>query len=201
MSSFLHKYWLSVSITLVVLILLLLEPTASNWLEYNRTAVTNGQYWRFITANLVHLSPQHTLMNLASLWLITLIFRSLININDWIYWFLALYFCNILGMHLWLPELNQYVGMSGALYGLIAACCVAEMRLKVWLSGLLLIVVGIKIFAPQILGISSEYDSWIGGFVVDESHIIGYLQGVILGLVWPKSRLNQPAFSQLISKK
>ncbi len=200
MKHFFFKYWLSASITLVVLLLMLLEPGASHWLEYNRTSVNDGQIWRFFTANLVHLSPQHTLMNLASLWLITLIFRSLLKIKDWISWFLILYVSNIFGMHLWLTELNQYVGMSGALYGLIAACCVAEMRLKVKISALLLVIVGVKIFAPKIFGVTSEYDSWIGGFVVEESHIIGYLQGIILGLVWPKSRFNQPAFAQLITK-
>lgn len=201
MKHFLSQYWLSISISLVVLTFLLLEPHSSNWLQYQREEVSTGQVWRLITANLVHLSPQHTFMNLASLWLITLIFRPLLSITDWVLWFLLLYFFNILGLHLWLAHLDQYVGMSGALYGLIAACCVAETKFKVKISALLLIIVGLKIFAPQIMGITSEYDDWIGGFVVEESHIIGYIQGVILGLIWPKSRLNKPAFTDLLLKK
>lgn len=201
MESFLSRYWLSVGLTLLVLICLLFEPSSSNWLEYQRFAVSDGQVWRLFTANLVHLSAEHTLMNLASLWLITLIFRPLLKTQDWFIWLLILYFMNILGIYLWLPELKQYVGMSGALYGLIAAACVAELRLKVLISGVLLLIVGLKIFIPKILGLSNEYDEWIGGFVVEESHIIGYLQGIILGLVWPKSRLNQPAFGQLIKTK
>lgn len=201
MIPFLSRYWLTVSITAVVLTLLLLEPHSSHWLEYQRKSVESGQVWRLITANLVHLSLEHTLMNLASLWLITLIFRPLLNTKDWLAWFLILYITNILAMHLWLPELNRYVGMSGALYGLIAAACVAELRLKVFISGALLLIVGLKIFAPKILGIDNEYDEWIGGVVVEESHIIGYIEGLALGLLWPKSRLNQPAFGALIKNK
>ncbi len=201
MQAFFKSYWVPCSLTLLLLLLLFFEPSSSQWLAYQRTQVNDGQIWRFFTANLVHLSPWHTLMNLASLWLISLIFRPLLKINDWLAWFIILFLANIIGLHLWLPSLTEYVGMSGALYGLIAACCIAELRLGVKISGLLLLIVAIKIFAPQIFGIKSEYDSWIGGFVVEESHIIGYLQGIILGLIWPKSRFNKPAFADLIFGK
>ena len=200
MPLFLQRYWLTVSITLLVLILLALEPLSSGWLQYQRELVNSGQVWRLFTPNLVHLGLEHTLMNLASLWLISLIFRPLLKLSDWSIWLAVLFLANIIGMHFWLPNLTSYVGMSGALYGLIAACCVAELRLKVKISGILLVIVGVKIFAPQIFGIKSEYDEMIGGYIVEESHIIGYLQGMILGLVWPKSRLNQPAFGALMKK-
>ncbi|WP_251359526.1 rhombosortase [Kangiella sp. TOML190] len=201
MLEFIKRYRVPGVISILVLALLSLEPLSTQWFAYQRQAVGDGQIWRFLSANLVHLSLWHTLMNLASLWLISLIFRPLLSVIDWVLWFIFLYLANTLGMHFWLPELYQYVGMSGALYGLIAACCVAELRLGVKLSGLLLLLVGLKIFAPQILGIKSEYDSWLGGFVVEESHIIGYLQGIILGLVWPKTRLNQPGLGELIGAK
>ncbi len=200
MKAFLSRYWLTVSISVIVLLLFSLEPTSSNWLQYHRDLVNSGEVWRFFTPNLVHLSLEHTLMNLASLWLISLIFRPLLKLSDWSIWLVALFIANIVGMHLWLPELTSYVGMSGALYGLIAACCVAEFRLKVKISALLLVIVGVKIFAPQILGMKSEYDEIIGGYIVEESHIIGYMQGIILGLIWPKGRLNKPAFGTLMKK-
>lgn len=201
MLAILKRYIVPSALTTLVILLFLLEPKSSQWLAYSREEVGNGQIWRFISANLVHLSFWHTLMNLASLWLISLIFRPLLNLLDWSSWFFLLFIANVLAMHLWLPSLYQYVGMSGALYGVIAACCVAELRLGVKISGVLLVIVGVKIFAPQILGIKSEYDSMIGGFVVEESHIIGYVEGLILGLLWPKSRLQKPAFGALITTK
>lgn len=192
------RYLVPSLLTLLVLLFLLLEPYSSQWLSYQRQDISNGQLWRFVTPNLVHLGLWHTLMNLSSLWLISLIFRPLLSLKDWAMWFLILFIFNIVGLHLWLPELQQYVGMSGALYGLIAACCVAELRLGVKISGILLVIVGIKIFAPQILGIKAEYDGLLGGFVVEESHVIGFIQGIILGLVWPKQRINQPTLGKLI---
>ncbi|MRX28290.1 rhombosortase [Kangiella sp. HZ709] len=201
MLNFLKNYWFFIGISSLVLVLLLLEPTSSNWLAYRRLSISNGEVWRFITPNLVHLGVVHTLMNLVGFWLIVLIFRPLLKMQDWIIWIISLYILNIVGIHLFLPELSRYVGMSGALYGLISAACVAEMRFKVKLSALLLIIVGLKIFAPQIFGIRAEYNDLIGGYVVEESHIIGFIQGIFVGLLWPKSRLNKPAFEALIQKK
>ncbi len=201
MLNFLKNYWFFIGISILVLVLLLLEPASSNWLAYRRLSISNGEVWRFLTPNLVHLGVVHTLMNLAGFWLIVLIFRPLLKMQDWMTWIISLYILNIIGIHLFLPELNRYVGMSGALYGLISAACVAEMRFKVKLSCLLLIIVALKIFAPQIFGITAEYNDFIGGYVVEESHIIGFIQGIFIGLFWPKSRLSKPAFEALIQKK
>ncbi|MCW9028710.1 MAG: rhombosortase [Kangiella sp.] len=176
-------------------------PKSNLWMAYDRVLVEDGQWWRLITANVIHLGGWHTLMNLASLWLISFIFQPLLKMSYWISWVLLLYFVNILAMHLWTPHIIHYVGMSGALYGLIAACATAELRLGVKLSGILLIVVGIKIFIPEIIGVQSEYDEFLGGSVVEESHIIGFIEGLILGLVWPKNLLKGPALQSILKSK
>lgn len=201
MSQFLRKYAFALTVSLICIVSYLLLPQSNLWMAYDRSLVESGQWWRFITANLVHLGGWHTLMNLASLWLISFIFQPLLKMSHWIGWVILLYFVNILAMHLWTPHIVHYVGMSGALYGLIAACATAELRLGVKLSGLLLIIVAVKIFLPQIMGVQSEYDNWLGGAVVEESHIIGFVQGVILGLVWPKNLLIGPALQSVLKSK
>ncbi|MBD3652417.1 MAG: rhombosortase [Kangiella sp.] len=198
MSRFLKKYAFALLLSHICIISYLLLPQSNLWMAYDRPLVENGQWWRFITANLVHLGGWHTIMNLASLWLISFIFQPLLKMSHWIGWVLLLYFVNILAMHLWTPHIIHYVGMSGALYGLIAACATAELRLGVKISGVLLIIVGIKIFLPQIVGVESEYDEFLGGAVVEESHIIGFIQGIILGLLWPKQLLNGPVLQSIL---
>ncbi len=201
MTQFLQKYAFALLLSHICIASYLLLPQSNLWMAYDRALVENGQWWRFITANLVHLGGWHTVMNLASLWLISFIFQPLLKTSHWIGWVLLLYFVNILAMHLWTPHIIHYVGMSGALYGLIAACATAELRLGVKISGILLIIVGIKIFLPQIIGIESEYDDFLGGAVVEESHIIGFIQGIILGLLWPKRLLNGPALQSILKSK
>jgi rhomboid family GlyGly-CTERM serine protease len=201
MNQFLRKYAFALAISHICIISYLLLPKSNLWMAYDRVLVEDGQWWRLITANVIHLGGWHTLMNLASLWLISFIFQPLLKMSYWISWVLLLYFVNILAMHLWTPHIIHYVGMSGALYGLIAACATAELRLGVKLSGILLIVVGIKIFVPEIIGVQSEYDEFLGGSVVEESHIIGFIEGLILGLVWPKNLLKGPALQSILKSK
>lgn len=201
MTQFLKKYAFALLLSHICIASYLLLPQSNLWMAYDRALVESGQWWRLITANLVHLGGWHTVMNLASLWLISFIFQPLLKISYWIFWVLFLYFVNIFAMHLWTPHIIHYVGMSGALYGLIAACATAELRLGVKISGLLLIIVGVKIFLPQIMGVESEYDDFLGGAVVEESHIIGFMQGIILGLLWPKQLLKGPALQSILKSK
>jgi rhomboid family GlyGly-CTERM serine protease len=136
---------------------------------------------------------------MAGLWFTMFLFINLLKSKDWLIWFLVLFIGNIIGLHLWVTSLDHYVGMSGALYGLIAAAAVAELRLGMKLSGLLLIIVGLKIFLPELFGVEGEYNDWLGGNVIEEAHIIGFVEGLIIGLSWPKNRLSKP--KQLTTKK
>lgn len=201
MTQFLRKYAFALAVSHICIISYLLLPQSNLWMAYDRVLVDSGQWWRLVTANLVHLGGWHTVMNLASLWLISFIFQPLLKPSYWITWVLLLYCVNILAMHLWTSHIIHYVGMSGALYGLIAACATAELRLGVKISGVLLLIVGIKIFLPQIMGVEEEYDDFLGGAVVEESHIIGFIQGIILGLLWPKQLLNEPALKAILKSK
>lgn len=192
MRNFFYRYAIPLILSHICIILIFALPQLNSWMEYNRSAVNSGEFWRLVTPNFVHLGVRHTLLNLAGLWFTMALFINLLKNTDWLTWFTLLFVGNILGLHLWVPSLEQYVGMSGALYGLIAGAAVAELRLGIKLSGLLLIIVGLKIFIPQFIGEESSYNEWLGGNVIEEAHIIGFIQGLILGLVWPKSRLNKP---------
>ena len=192
MREILRKYAIPLILSHICIILIFALPKPDLWMAYDRAAVNSGEIWRFLTPNFVHLGLWHTLLNLLGLWITMLLFINLLKTTDWLIWFALLFVGNIIGLHFWVPHLEHYVGMSGALYGLIAAAAVAELRLGVKLSGLLLIIVGAKIFAPQIFGIESSYNDWLGGNVIEEAHLIGFIEGLIVGLSWPKSRLNKP---------
>jgi len=192
MSNILKKYAIPLILSHICIALIFALPKPDLWMAYDRTAVNDGQFWRFLTPNFVHLGAWHTVLNLVGLWFTMLLFINLLKNIDWLAWFTLLFIGNIVGLHLWVPSLDHYVGMSGALYGLIAAAAVAELRLGVKLSGLLLLIVGLKIFMPQLFGVETSYNEWLGGNVIEEAHIIGFIQGLILGLVWPKSRLSKP---------
>lgn len=198
MNAILKRYAIPLILSHICIILIFASHEINLSMAYDRAAVNSGEIWRLFTPNFVHLGVWHTLLNMAGLWFTMLLFIHLLKNSDWLIWFSLLFLGNIIGLHLWVPSLEHYVGMSGALYGLIAAAATAELRLGVKLSGLLLIIVAVKIFLPQIMGIENGYDEWLGGRVIEEAHIIGFIEGVIIGLVWPKSRLSKPR--QLLAK-
>lgn len=195
MQKTLKQFFIPLILSHICIILIFASPQINLWLEYDRAAVASGEIWRLLTPNLIHLGVWHTLMNLAGLWFTMILFVHLLRQLDWLIWFLVLFIANIIGLYLWVPSLEHYVGMSGALYGLIAAAAAAELRLGIKISGVLLIIVAIKIFLPQLIGVESRYNDWLGGHVIEEAHVIGFIQGLILGLVWPKARLNRPKSS------
>lgn len=79
MTQFLKKYVFALLLSHICIISYLLLPQSNLWMAYDRVLVDSGQWWRFITANLVHLGGWHTVMNLASLWLISFIFQPLLR--------------------------------------------------------------------------------------------------------------------------
>jgi len=193
MNATLKKYAIPLILSQICIILIFASPQLDLWLSYDREAVSSGEIWRLLTPNLVHLGFWHTMLNMLGLWFTMILFINLLKQSDWLIWFLILFTGNIIGLHLWVPALEHYVGMSGALYGLIAAAAVAEFRLGIKISGLLLVIVAVKIFIPQFIGVENSYNDWLGGSVIEEAHIIGFIEGIILGLVWPKGKLNKPA--------
>lgn len=192
MQKFIKKYAIPLILSHICIALVFALPQSDSWMAYSRENILSGELWRFFTPNLVHLGLNHALLNLVGLWFTMLLFINLVKQSDWSIWFALLFVGNIVGLYLWVPDLQHYVGMSGALYGLIAAAATAELRLGIKLSGLLLIIVGLKIFVPQLMGDNNNYNEWLGGKVIEEAHIIGFIEGLIIGLVWPKNRLNCP---------
>lgn len=69
----LGPYWLALSVSLLCALLYvggLFTPSIDNLLAYRRSAISDGQWWRLITGNLLHTNHWHLLMNLAGLWVL-----------------------------------------------------------------------------------------------------------------------------------
>ncbi|MDE2149891.1 MAG: rhombosortase, partial [Gammaproteobacteria bacterium] len=99
--------------------LLLLAP--STWaaaLSYQRQAVTDGQWWRLLTDNFVHLGFWHWLFNALSLVLWGFLCPQPLTATDWSLRLLLIGIGMSLGLYWFTPQLETYVGLSGVIYGL-----------------------------------------------------------------------------------
>gem|GEM_PF-4607753 len=98
-------------------------------LRYGRAEILeSGQWWRVLTGNLVHLGYPHLLLNLAGLIMITLLLAHALSVRQWAFTGLISMLGVSFGLLIFDPHLIWYVGLSGALYGLLLGGAIAEFR-------------------------------------------------------------------------
>ncbi|MEW7864126.1 rhombosortase [Aeromonas diversa] len=168
---------------LSLLLLLLWLSVPSDTLSFQREAIAHGQWWRIITGNLVHTNGWHLLLNVAGLWLLTQIFSD--ELNSWRL-LAVIGLCSLgvtLGIWLWVPETQWYMGLSGALHGLFAWGIVQEWGHR-RSAGLLLAGLLLKLSVDWLGGgTDGPSAALIGARVHVESHVIGAMSGAMLGLL------------------
>ncbi len=148
-------------------------------LRYDRSAIFAGQWWRVLTGHLVHASIAHTLLNVAGLVLIALLFPEPIPLWRWA-WRLLVISLGISALMLWLlPDLGWYVGLSGTLHGLFVLGFWWLFRQGDKLAPLLLIVLISKLIWEHFNGPITSNEELVGAPVLVEAHSYGALCAVI----------------------
>jgi rhomboid family GlyGly-CTERM serine protease len=148
---------------------------ARQWLNYERTAIADGQWWRLLTANVVHFDFEHTVLNLLSFVLMWALF-----VRDYTPWrWLAIYSCASLavcvGLWFFTPEITWYVGASGALHGVLAAGTLAHLRRGDLDGPVLVIVLIAKLGYEQLVGPMPYSDPTTTAM---DAHLFGMIGGL-----------------------
>ena len=179
--------WLLGLICGIVVLLSLSGEHVTLMLRYERQAVLSGQYWRLLTAHLVHGSVRHLLLNLAGLGLIATLFARDFRPMQWLLiWMLSTLTIDI-GFVWFEPQLDWYVGLSGVLHGMLAAGAVVWWRSepKPLAIALSMVLIG-KLAWEQTHGalpLSGDLP------VVVNAHLYGAVGGAAAGiLLWGFSR-------------
>lgn len=176
----------------------LADGAAVHLLQYDRAAIAAGQWWRLLTAHLVHLSWRHAALDLAGLILLWALFAR--DLRAWAWGAVALAAAAAIDGGLWLrdPNVSWYLGLSGVLHGVLAAAVFVRLRRgdpEGWiLAGLLLA----KLAYEQIHGALP----FAGDMpVVADAHLFGALGGlaaaIVLDLLGKSAPVAAPAARQV----
>jgi rhomboid family GlyGly-CTERM serine protease len=145
-------------------------------LRYERTALAHGQWWRLLSAHLVHLSLAHALLNAAGLVLLWVLLAREYSARQW-GWILLSSIASIdAGLWFLRPSLDWYMGASGALHGALAAGAVAMYRRGEGLGAVLLLLLIVKLIYEQHSG-ASVFAGTLP--LVADAHLFGALGGLI----------------------
>ncbi len=152
-----------------------------DWLQYAKPEIETGQWWRFLTGNLIHLNWRHYAMNALALTVIYLLFPNLLKSSELFLVFLLSSLSVTLGLWMFNPAIYWYVGLSGALHGILMTLLILDfVASKHVLNIVLLILVIAKLVWENLMGPLPGSESTAGGPVVVEAHLYGSLGGALI---------------------
>lgn len=157
---------------------------------YEREAVLEGQWWRLFTAHFVHLGWAHCLMNLIGLALCGALAADLRSWRDWASVLGTLAIGVGLLLFLVSPQVSNYAGLSGVLYGLIV-CVLAPMAIRrnaiAWIA---LGVIGGRIGWQMFVESPNAQSTLFDGHVVAQGHLYGAVCaiGIVVWKWWQMHR-------------
>lgn len=183
----LGPYWLALVVSLLCALLYvtgLFTPSVDNLLAYRRSDISDGQWWRLITGNLLHTNHWHLLMNLAGLWVVLFLHHFHYQLRGLTVLFILLCLFEGIGLYLGYPQLLGYVGLSGMLHGLFTFGAVQDIHRKMYSGYLLLLGVIVKVGHEQFYGASDDVTAMIGARVATEAHLVGLICGLLCALLF-----------------
>jgi rhomboid family GlyGly-CTERM serine protease len=163
----------AVGITVLVVLLQCLPPDWRAALRYEHAALAQGQLWRALTGHVLHLGWTHMALNLAGLWLCCALAGLGMSGRQLLSRLLVL----ALGVSVLLyglsPQVSDYVGLSGVLYGLLLWALLPQAVKRDALSVTALMVL-LAWTAWQVhAGANPLEEARIGGRIIVQAHLYG----------------------------
>jgi rhomboid family GlyGly-CTERM serine protease len=153
------------------------------WGRYERAALENGEFWRLMTAHMVHLGWGHLWPNLLALLLLGSLFDDLLKPIEWLAAALAAALAIDLGLYAFEPQVQWYVGLSGVLHGFVAYGALRLIVRHSKLGVLLAVGVSAKLICEQLFGPMPWTESAAGGPVIIAAHLHGAAGGAAAAIV------------------
>lgn len=177
----LREGWLFVILYMLIVLAYLCEPAASDYLRYDRVALLDWQeYWRLVTAHLVHLNFNHMVLNSVGLLLVIICCGSKLGGYRGLLFFLTSSLFISIGLLIISPELYRYVGLSGVLHGfLILALWVSPYYSSTVKYVFIAVIIGKVVWEQTPFYSDAEIKTVIEGNVIVNAHLLGAIAGVI----------------------
>lgn len=177
-------FWRRYSVYLIVIALMavlgVLQPWSSEWLQFDRARIDQGELWRLLTTNWVHLSTNHLIGNILGMALFAYIAGPYLNNRLGV---ALLFWCMLfvgVGLYIYAGYLQRYVGMSGALHGFLLVAPFVSAFYSRRMAWVFFVVIVTKTLWEQ----TAWYDDmalvgYIGGRVETNSHLMGTVAGML----------------------
>jgi len=141
----------------------------------NQRALTNFEFYRFLTAIFLHGSTTHLLFNLFALFFFGLVLEKTIGTKRFMITFFATgIIANIISVNFY----NSSLGASGAIYGVIGAVAILRPMMMVFSFGAI-----IPMFLAAIIYVAADILRAFGAFGPTNVGSIAHLSGIAIGFL------------------
>ena len=177
-------------VAMMIPFMTLLQAIGPEYFRYQQNLTEQGQLWRFVTAHWVHVGWMHLLLNGLGL----MICVSLTS-PGWspVRWLLccvimALGISTLLALNN--PEVSDYAGFSGVLFGLYMLTALSLYSRDRLISVLIIAAIVIKVLMEQFSFYDFNSGELIGARVIVDAHLYGLLMAIAIALAWAKYTMN-----------
>ena len=151
--------------------------------RYERAALEAGEYWRLLTAHVVHLGWGHLWPNVLALLILGVLFEDVLRPRHWLAAVLVSSIAIDAGLYFLDPSVAWYVGLSGVLHGIMAAGAVMLMLRGETFGAVLAIGFCGKLIYEQMFGPLPFTAESTGGPVITAAHLYGAAGGFSVSIV------------------
>lgn len=167
-----------------MLLVELLGDSGRQWLQYDRTLIGQGQWWRLLTCSYTHIGWWHWFLNELGFLVLLLLCPQPLSAAVWVRRMVLLPIAMALALYVFSPGLIRYVGMSGVLHGLFVLGLMPQvLKRDLISSGCLVYLLG-KLGWEIVMGTPVSDEQAIGAPVALQSHLFGAIAGLVYGLVF-----------------
>ena len=170
------RHW-RLPLALAAVLILLQAAGERPTLEYERALVLRGEVWRVLTGNLVHLGWVHLGRDGVGLLLIWALLGDRLSEREWLGVMLTSGFAVGIGLLLFAPAIDWYVGVSGVLFGMFCAGALREIPAHPLAGSAMLLGMSAIIAWTLHAGALPGESAGLGGAVVPQAHLFGAVGG------------------------
>ncbi|MGH7955788.1 MAG: rhombosortase [Opitutaceae bacterium] len=162
----------------------LLPPAATATLQFERTALAAGEWWRLVTGHLTHFDTNHLAWDVGALIVLGTICESASRVRT----ALALGVASLtISATVWMfqPQFETYRGLSGldsALFGLFASTLIQQWRRESVIVGAVALLGVLAKSVFEITTGTTAFASGVGYAPVPLAHLVGMLSGITVAI-------------------
>ena len=168
----------------------LLQTIGPEYFRYQRDWTSTGEIWRIVTAHWVHVGWLHLLLNGLGLVICVSLTKPGWSIRRWLTVSITMATGISIMLTLFNPEVRDYAGYSGILYGLYVLAASSLFSGDRLIAGLIIAAIVIKVFMEQFQFYDFNTGNIIGARVVVDAHLYGLLMAIAIALVWATYTMN-----------